>query len=146
MSSSETEIEIPSRPQSSLSNPSKDLEGILSHPTPDRRAKQESLGAELDALIGTCPPSQSETFRSEMRGFTKLFHRFVDKSSTSSEVQWEKIVLPTPALIKPHDSLPEPPDDRKAMSELLSKLVVMKLNGGLGTTMGCKGPKSGIEI
>eukprot|EP01027_Heterolobosea_sp_BB2_P022453 GEZU01033063.1.p1 GENE.GEZU01033063.1~~GEZU01033063.1.p1 ORF type:complete len:411 (+),score=172.74 GEZU01033063.1:302-1534(+) len=30
--------------------------------------------------------------------------------------------------------------------QLLNKLVVLKLNGGLGTTMGCKGPKSVIEV
>ncbi|KAL5983209.1 hypothetical protein ACLOJK_017293 [Asimina triloba] len=32
------------------------------------------------------------------------------------------------------------------MKELLDKLVVLKLNGGLGTTMGCTGPKSVIEV
>ena len=30
--------------------------------------------------------------------------------------------------------------------EMLSKLVVLKLNGGLGTSMGCKGPKSVITV
>lgn len=29
---------------------------------------------------------------------------------------------------------------------LLNKLVVVKLNGGLGTSMGCKGPKSIIPV
>jgi UTP--glucose-1-phosphate uridylyltransferase len=28
----------------------------------------------------------------------------------------------------------------------LSKLAVLKLNGGLGTSMGCVGPKSVIEV
>ena len=28
----------------------------------------------------------------------------------------------------------------------LDKLAVLKLNGGLGTTMGCVGPKSAIEV
>ena len=28
----------------------------------------------------------------------------------------------------------------------LNKLVVVKLNGGLGTSMGCKGPKSLISV
>ena len=30
--------------------------------------------------------------------------------------------------------------------DLLSKLVVVKLNGGLGTSMGCVGPKSLIQV
>jgi UTP--glucose-1-phosphate uridylyltransferase len=34
-------------------------------------------------------------------------------------------------------------DDAK---DLLDKLIVVKLNGGLGTTMGCKGPKSVISV
>ncbi len=34
-------------------------------------------------------------------------------------------------------------DDKGA---LLNKLAVLKLNGGLGTTMGCVGPKSAIEV
>ena len=29
---------------------------------------------------------------------------------------------------------------------MLQKLVVVKLNGGLGTSMGCKGPKSVIAV
>jgi UTP--glucose-1-phosphate uridylyltransferase len=31
-------------------------------------------------------------------------------------------------------------------SNVLDKLVVLKLNGGLGTSMGCVGPKSIIEV
>lgn len=30
--------------------------------------------------------------------------------------------------------------------ENLNKLVVIKLNGGLGTSMGCQGPKSSITV
>ena len=30
--------------------------------------------------------------------------------------------------------------------ELLGKLVVLKLNGGLGTSMGCEGPRSLIYV
>lgn len=29
---------------------------------------------------------------------------------------------------------------------MLSKLIVVKLNGGLGTSMGCHGPKSVIPV
>ena len=32
------------------------------------------------------------------------------------------------------------------VKKLLDKLVVLKLNGGLGTSMGCKGPKSLISV
>ena len=32
------------------------------------------------------------------------------------------------------------------MRAMLDKLIVIKLNGGLGTSMGCKGPKSVIPV
>lgn len=39
-----------------------------------------------------------------------------------------------------------PGDDKVAIKALLEKLVVVKLNGGLGTSMGCVGPKSLIPV
>ena len=42
------------------------------------------------------------------------------------------------------DQLPEPPPGRAR--ELLDRLVVVKLNGGLGTSMGLAGPKSLLEV
>jgi UTP--glucose-1-phosphate uridylyltransferase len=54
---------------------------------------------------------------------------------------WEKIQTPSSEQIIPYASMPEvtSPAD-------LDKLAVLKLNGGLGTTMGCVGPKSAIEV
>lgn len=46
--------------------------------------------------------------------------------------------------IKDYRSLPEPPTN--AVRDMLNKLVVIKLNGGLGTGMGCTGPKSVIPV
>ena len=42
------------------------------------------------------------------------------------------------------DELPEPPADRAR--EVLDQLVIVKLNGGLGTSMGLSGPKSLIQV
>ncbi len=47
--------------------------------------------------------------------------------------------------IRPYDNL-EVPSDPAEIKKMLSKLVVVKLNGGLGTSMGCKGPKSVIPL
>lgn len=54
---------------------------------------------------------------------------------------WDKIQSPSPEQIVPYKDLPE-----VTSSEDLKKLAVLKLNGGLGTTMGCVGPKSAIEV
>ena len=35
---------------------------------------------------------------------------------------------------------------KEEIENMLNKLVVIKLNGGLGTSMGCKGPKSSIIV
>ena len=42
------------------------------------------------------------------------------------------------------DELPEPAPERAR--EVLDRLVVVKLNGGLGTSMGLSGPKSLLEV
>jgi UTP--glucose-1-phosphate uridylyltransferase len=42
------------------------------------------------------------------------------------------------------EDLPEPPAERTR--EVLDRLVVLKLNGGLGTSMGLSGPKSSLEV
>jgi UTP--glucose-1-phosphate uridylyltransferase len=54
---------------------------------------------------------------------------------------WEKIQSPSNEQIVPYADLPE-----ESSASDLTKLAVLKLNGGLGTTMGCVGPKSAIEV
>lgn len=46
--------------------------------------------------------------------------------------------------MKTYNELKAP--DNKSIKTLLNQLVVVKLNGGLGTSMGCKGPKSIISV
>ena len=51
--------------------------------------------------------------------------------------------------IEPVDTLPdadELPDDEDGAREALARTVVIKLNGGLGTSMGMTGPKSLLEV
>jgi UTP--glucose-1-phosphate uridylyltransferase len=55
--------------------------------------------------------------------------------------EWDRIKPPAPEQVVPYSSLPPATD-----SSILDKLAVLKLNGGLGTTMGCVGPKSAIEV
>ena len=46
--------------------------------------------------------------------------------------------------ITPYAGLQQPAEEE--MRGMLDKLAVIKLNGGLGTSMGCKGPKSVIPV
>jgi UTP--glucose-1-phosphate uridylyltransferase len=79
-----------------------------------------------------------------MDNFFMLFTRYLAENAKGTMLDWEKIKSPSPDKIIPYGTLPHcvPADE----ANLLSKLAVLKLNGGLGTTMGCVGPKSAIEV
>jgi hypothetical protein len=57
-----------------------------------------------------------------------------------------KVLLPrcSHPYVPPVLSSPRPA--RRPLQELLNKIALVKLNGGLGTSMGCKGPKSAIHV
>jgi UTP--glucose-1-phosphate uridylyltransferase len=62
-----------------------------------------------------------------------------------SKIQnWDSIRSPDSENLLDYSRLPSP-DDSKIAGQL-SKLVVGKLNGGLGTSMGCVGPKSLVMV
>ncbi|CAN1351699.1 UTP--glucose-1-phosphate uridylyltransferase [Linum perenne] len=67
-------------------------------------------------------------------------------SGQADQVEWSKIKTPTDDIVVPYDTLTPLSEDPAEAKNLLDKLVVLKLNGGLGTTMGCTGPKSVIEV
>ena len=54
---------------------------------------------------------------------------------------WDRIQPPKPEQVVHYDTI-----GKAAGAAFLDKLVVLKLNGGLGTSMGCVGPKSIIEV
>lgn len=57
-------------------------------------------------------------------------------------VTWKDVIPLTDKEQVPYETLPEPANPK----DLLSKVVIVKLNGGLGTTMGCKFPKCLIKF
>ncbi|XP_060921032.1 UTP--glucose-1-phosphate uridylyltransferase-like [Labrus mixtus] len=81
--------------------------------------------------------------RKDFDGFKKLFHRFLQVKGPS--VDWARINRPPEDSIQPYERIRSKglPDN---ISASLNKLAVVKLNGGLGTSMGCKGPKSLISV
>lgn len=105
-----------------------------------------ALSTELDKLVETIPVSNAHgrlRFRKQMDGFHDLFQRYLD--ATSDAFEWDKI-QPLPAgVVMPYNDLPSLVD-KEITRQQLNKLVVVKLNGGLGTTMGCTGPKSLISV
>ncbi|KAK4278075.1 hypothetical protein QN277_015970 [Acacia crassicarpa] len=105
----------------------------LSPADAERLSKLKSAVAEL-----------SQISENEKNGFINLVARSL--SGEAQHVEWSKIATPTDEVVVPYDSLAPSPQDPSEIKNLLDKLAVLKLNGGLGTTMGCTGPKSVIEV
>ncbi|XP_038221253.1 UTP--glucose-1-phosphate uridylyltransferase isoform X1 [Zerene cesonia] len=100
------------------------------------------LEVDLEKLVASLPANKRPMVEKEFQGFKNLFSRFLAEQGPS--VTWEKIQkLPEGAVID-YSTLQTPTTDN--IHHMLDKLVVVKLNGGLGTSMGCKGPKSVIQV
>ncbi|CAJ1052866.1 UTP--glucose-1-phosphate uridylyltransferase-like [Xyrichtys novacula] len=109
-----------------------------------RQQHEELMHRELETLVSTeTDKNEAEISRKDFDGFKKLFHRFLQVKGPS--VDWVKINRPPEDSIQPYDKIKSKglPAD---ISASLNKLAVVKLNGGLGTSMGCKGPKSLISV
>uniref|UniRef100_A0A674N0C1 UTP--glucose-1-phosphate uridylyltransferase n=1 Tax=Takifugu rubripes TaxID=31033 RepID=A0A674N0C1_TAKRU len=108
-----------------------------------RQQLESSMHSELEKLLDTTTGPEKEVSRKDFEGFSNLFHRFLQVKGPS--VEWIKIRRPPEDSIQPYDKIAARglPNN---VAESLNKLVVVKLNGGLGTSMGCKGPKSLISV
>lgn len=78
----------------------------------------------------------------ELKGFIRLYGRYMRERAKKKEIDWNSIKPPGEEMLKVYDSIEDPTNP----GDLLKKLAVLKLNGGLGTSMGCTGPKSVIEV
>ncbi|KAL1953933.1 hypothetical protein VTO42DRAFT_2011 [Malbranchea cinnamomea] len=96
----------------------------------------------LNALADTVKdPAEKRRFEAEMDNFFALFRRYLNDRAKGTTLSWDRIAPPAPGQVVEYNSL-----EREASVDFLKKLAVLKLNGGLGTSMGCVGPKSVIEV
>lgn len=108
-----------------------------------KRDSSALLAVELEKLLLTAnAPNDKEKIAIEFKGFQKQFQKFVQGSGPS--ITWDKIEPLRDGAVREYASLATP--DISKVKEMLNKLVVVKLNGGLGTSMGCVGPKSVIAV
>ncbi|XP_076043591.1 UDP-glucose pyrophosphorylase isoform X2 [Oratosquilla oratoria] len=108
-----------------------------------KKEAEKQLEQELENLKLTCTSEgQKHRINQEFEGFRNLFSRFIN--STGSAIQWNDIKKLPSDKVQPYSYLVEPASNM--MKTMLDKLVVVKLNGGLGTSMGCQGPKSLISV
>mmetsp|Transcript_674 Transcript_674/g.957 ORF Transcript_674/g.957 Transcript_674/m.957 type:complete len:167 (+) Transcript_674:122-622(+) len=81
----------------------------------------------------------------DRKGFMQLFSAYFQ--SRSNPPICSKKVLPAPkSILLNFGDVLNCPADQALRHELLDKVVILKLNGGLGTSMGCTWPKSAIEV
>ncbi|CDK28863.1 unnamed protein product [Kuraishia capsulata CBS 1993] len=85
-------------------------------------------------------PEVRAKFETEMDTFFALFRRYLTDKASGTTLDWDHIRSPD------HDEVVDYQTLQDANAANLSKLAVLKLNGGLGTSMGCVGPKSVIEV
>ncbi|KAG5513640.1 hypothetical protein PMAC_000678 [Pneumocystis sp. 'macacae'] len=100
---------------------------------------------ELDKLLNTVKDEEHlKLFKMEIDNFFSLFNRYLMSKIEEKTLQWDRIKIPNSEQVLEYSRIKEA--DKNSVRTLLDKLVVLKLNGGLGTTMGCVGPKSIIEV
>lgn len=107
-----------------------------------KRDAQAQISHELQKLLRTCPAGVRSTTERDFEAFEKLFGRFINEAGPS--VDWTKIERLPEGSVRHYASLDGP--SSMNVRKMLEKLVVVKLNGGLGTSMGCTGPKSIIPV
>lgn len=108
-----------------------------------RELQKLATAAEADP---NASPAEVARFKKDMAGFSRLFSRYLDAQAhpQAHRLDWGSIGS-SPEGLRLYNDLP-PVSTPDEATRLLRKLAVVKLNGGLGTTMGCVGPKSAIEV
>jgi len=84
--------------------------------------------------------NENDKYYNDVDSFMKVFNNYLFHKN--DKIEWNKIK--TPENLTFYDFINNP--KKQNINHLLNKIAIVKLNGGLGTTMGCSGPKSAIEV
>ncbi|TDH66723.1 hypothetical protein CCR75_005974 [Bremia lactucae] len=98
----------------------------------------------VDDQMAEALVSQELMGNRQRKNFLKLFRKYSKVKKIA--IDWNSVKPPTNSMMMSKASIENCPSDMNLRHELLDKLVILKLNGGLGTTLGCEGPKSAIEV
>ncbi|KHJ84727.1 UTP--glucose-1-phosphate uridylyltransferase [Oesophagostomum dentatum] len=100
----------------------------------------EEQKAELLAKLDEFFARTDQVTPAEANVFRQLYRQFLEETHY---IDWNSWKFISENVQRNHSDLAEFDSNRK---DVLDRLVVIKLNGGLGTTMGCDGPKSFIKV
>ncbi|BAF04576.2 Os01g0264100 [Oryza sativa Japonica Group] len=109
------------------------------------RPKLLRVAASLNGTTGCSARRRAAPRDEDKDSFMHLVSRYLIREEKEM-IDWNKVERPTPEMVVPYDSLVQAPRDIPEIRNLLNKLAVLKLNGGLGTTMECVAPKCTIEV
>lgn len=97
----------------------------------------KSMRNELNRMVHeVTDPREQGPFAAQMDGFFSLFNRYLAEKAKSEKLDWEKVKSPASDQVVSYEKLPPAPADSAG---ILGKVAVLKLNGGLGTSMGLGG-------
>ena len=91
----------------------------------------------MDKELSQLPMSESAR-----ENFLRLSEKFREGPFRIDD--WDAVKSPDEKYLLSHSTLKTP--DREVVQENLARIAVCKLNGGLGTSMGCQMPKSTIVV
>ncbi|KAJ9111070.1 putative UTP--glucose-1-phosphate uridylyltransferase [Naganishia cerealis] len=96
---------------------------------------------EINKLIESVSDAEEKRhFANEMQNFFMLFNRYLQEKARGEKLEWNRVNSPSAEHVFAYKKVDG------VDPKILDKLAVVCLNGGLGTTMGCVGPKSVIEV
>ncbi|VDL16150.1 unnamed protein product [Hymenolepis diminuta] len=86
---------------------------------------------------------QRSSINIDEKAFLSLYNRFLTLN-TKEPINWDQVQHPGEQRIKNYEDLTIP--DEKDIASALSRLVILKFNGDLGTSMNFNGTKSLIQV
>eukprot|EP01138_Halocafeteria_seosinensis_P002238 gb/GECG01002290.1/.p1 GENE.gb/GECG01002290.1/~~gb/GECG01002290.1/.p1 ORF type:complete len:511 (+),score=60.30 gb/GECG01002290.1/:1-1533(+) len=107
-----------------------------------RSSSQQSTAERIRSAIENARIMDGDSAKE----FSDIVARYVDQKMNKTSVDWSRIHPPSEDLVMDHNRLETCPRQQDLRQDLLQKLAIVKLNGGLGTSMGCRGPKSALEV
>ncbi|EPX71799.1 UTP-glucose-1-phosphate uridylyltransferase [Schizosaccharomyces octosporus yFS286] len=97
---------------------------------------------ELDKLVHNSKVADRRIFKLQMENFFALYRRYLLHTVKGYECDWDSIRPLGPQDVTDYTSL----TPCKEESQYLDRVAVLKLNGGMGNSMGVNKPKALIEL
>ncbi|KAM7534994.1 hypothetical protein Aperf_G00000099783 [Anoplocephala perfoliata] len=108
-----------------------------------RSENEDKMQKLLARMRSAVPETEQDKINFDEKAFLSLYQSFINLNNRDP-VDWNKIQQLDENHIKSYRCIGEVKE--KDIGPVLSRLVVLKLNGGLGTSMNCSGPKSLIPV